>query len=116
MTDKWDDKLFSRWISLRGKFRSAKREKDYCAIISTCNEILELNERARFIGIMKALFEYEIAEAHKKLDDTKLAIKYYKLAVKSFEVYRSEKPLNKPDDFLSDIQKIQKKLTKLAAE
>ena len=109
----WDDNLFQNWISLRAKFRSAKREKDHPAIIAIGMDVIALSERASFIGIVNALFEYDIAEAHIKSGDTLAAVKYYRRSLDSFQVFRSTKKLRNPDDFLSDIEKIQKKLMKL---
>ena len=107
------DVLFNKWIELRNQYDKLKLEKNYRGIIEVSEKIIGLSKKAPDIGIMVAIFEQSIAEAYVKLEDVPSAIIYYKAAKKSFEEYRATKRLRSPDDYLSCVEKIQKKLAKL---
>lgn len=107
------EKQFAQWIELRELFKQAKRNKDYQSVINTGLKIIELGERTPKLGIMFPLFEKDIADAHLKTGNAPLSIFYYQKAIESYKKYRATQKLRNPNDFLSDIEKIQKKLDKL---
>lgn len=107
------EEQFAQWNELRGHFKRAKSNKDYQSVINTGLKIIELGESVPKLGIMTALFERDTADAYLKTGNISLATLYYEKAVKSFEKYRVTQRLHNPDDFLSDIEAVQKKLNKL---
>ena len=111
--DDWNDALFNRWQELRKSHKEAKRAKDHRAVIKIGAEIIELAGRAPFIGILVAVFQKDAGDAYVKLDDAPTAIVSYGQAIQSFEAHRAAGQLRSPDDFLADIEKLQKKLAKL---
>ena len=113
MTDDWNDALFNRWQELRKSHKEAKRAKDHQAVINIGVEIIDLAGCAPFIGIFVAVFQKDAGDAYVKLGDTAAAIIRYEQAIKSFEAHRAAGKLNRSDDFLADIEKLQKKLAKL---
>ena len=113
MTNDWNDALFNRWQKLRKNHKEAKRAKDHLAVIKIGADIIELAGRAPFIEIFEALFQKDMADAFVKLDDAPAAIVHYEHAIKLFEAHRAAGKLRNPDDFLTDIEKLQKKLAKL---
>jgi hypothetical protein len=110
----FSDKSFHKWLKLRSEFAAAKSAKDWPNVIQGCNLILELDDKAKYIGIFVPLFLKEIAKAHAKLGDRPNAIKNYRLAKEAFEEYRESKALNKPDDRLDEIAKMNKAIAKLS--
>ena len=110
---RWNEQTFDKWLALREKFSIYKKNKDWIKLISVCDEIIRLDEEAKFIGIMVPLFYKDIAYAHEKLGEISNALNYYQLAKDGLLKYRSEKPLSKPDDWLDIIRIIDKKITKL---
>lgn len=113
MPNNWDDKLFQKWLDLREEFRTQKKNKDWIPVIKVCNEIIDLDLKAKFIGIMIPIFHREIARAYQYLNNFSEAIKFYSLSKEGFLKHRKEKALNKPDDWLIDISKIDKKISTL---
>lgn len=114
MSNKWDDTLFQKWQSIRKEFNDNKKAKNWIKVIENCLVIIQLDLKAKFIGIMLPIFYREMANAYEKISDTSNAINYYRIAKEEFLKYRSEKSLNAPSDWLSDIDKIDKKLAKLS--
>jgi putative heme degradation protein len=108
-----EEELFDKWLELREQHGKAKREKDYTAIIEVSEKIITHSKQAPDIRIMDAVFERDIADAYIKMGNVPSAVTFYKRAVKSFETYRATNKLRDPGDFLSEIEKIQKKLLKL---
>ena len=108
-----DDKHIEQWLKLREKFRAAKKSKDYSKVITYSLNIIDLSQKAPFIGIFVPSFEYDIAELYNKLGDKENALKYYEASKQSFISYRATNPLHKPDDYLSDIARIDKRIQKL---
>ncbi len=113
MSDQSFEKQFAQWLKLRGHFKQVKRNKDYQSVIDTGLKIIDLGKRTPKLGIMTALFERDIAEAYMKLGNASQAIVYFEKAIKSFKKYRTSQKLRDPNDFISDIETIQKKLNKL---
>ncbi|PKK82124.1 MAG: hypothetical protein CVT49_15350 [candidate division Zixibacteria bacterium HGW-Zixibacteria-1] len=113
MSIEWNDKDFDKWQKLRNKYREAKKENNYKKVISLCETIIDLDKRAKFICIMTPLFLKDIANAYYKLGEMSKSLKYYELALDSFVKFRAENKLNKPTDWLNDIDKIQKKIEML---
>ncbi len=113
MNDQSFEKQSAQWLKLREHFQQVKRNKDYQSVIDTGLKIIDLDKRTPELGIMTALFERDIAEAYMKLGDTSKSIVYFEKAIESFKKYRASQKLHDPDDFLSDIETIQKKLNKL---
>jgi hypothetical protein len=104
---------FQLWITLRNDFRKAKKEKNYKDIIYYANKIIELDRKEKSIGIMVSIFLKDIGDAEYKLMNVAESIKYFELAIKSFQEYRATHKLNKPDDFLKDIQVVENKIKKV---
>ncbi|MCK4881879.1 MAG: hypothetical protein KAS92_02515 [Candidatus Omnitrophica bacterium] len=113
MKSKWDDSLFNAWLKLREAFRNAKKDKNYNNIIQIGLDILKLDKTAKFIGIMTPLFNKDIANSYLKINDNENALKYYKLSLNGFIEYRKNNTLNKPTDWLKDIEILEKKINKL---
>jgi len=110
--DNRDDELFNTWLKLHDKYRQAKKNKDLKEIINSCEQIIELDLKAKSIKIMVPIFQKEIGDAYAKLGNNKLAKSYYLYAIEGFKKKR-ESPLNKPDDWLKDIEVLQNKINKL---
>ncbi|OHD19692.1 MAG: hypothetical protein A2086_01650 [Spirochaetes bacterium GWD1_27_9] len=113
MNNNWNDELFNEWLSLREKFRKAKKDKNYNEVIKICENIIILDKNAKFIKIMVPLFQKEIGNAHLKLGNNKDAKGYYNLAIEGFKLYRKEKSLKNSNDWLKDIDLLENKLKKL---
>lgn len=109
----FDQKKFDHWQALRSSFKEAKKEKDFEKVIRICKEIITLDAEAAFICIMKPLFYKEIGSAYLKLDNKELAANNLETARDEFINYRKTNPLNKPDDWLKDIEALNKKIEKL---
>jgi tetratricopeptide (TPR) repeat protein len=110
---KWNDRDFEEWLKLRELYREAKKQKDYEKVIFFCEEIIDLDKKAKFIGIMIPLFYKDIANSYSKLENTLKAIEFYELAVNGFIEYRKKAKLNSTSDWLNDIEKINKKIENL---
>ena len=113
MTTPWNEEAFSRWQTLRKELKQYKRAKEYKNIIDTAKEIIEISKRAESIKIMEPLFYKEIGMAHEKMGEKNEAIENYRLAAEGFAAHRKFNEVNKSDDFLKDIQSLEKKIRKL---
>ena len=82
-------------------------------MINTCNEIIQLDSKAKFIGIMIPIFYKEMARGYEKINDIANALKFYSLAKEAFINYRTTKALRNPDDWLADIDRIDKRISNL---
>ncbi len=111
--NKLNEKLFNKWITLREQYRYSKKDKDYNTIISISEQIIELDKTAKFIKIMVPLFHKDIGEANMKKGNTEEGKKSFQLAVDGFKQYRNDNRLNKPDDWLKDIEKLERKIKKI---
>jgi tetratricopeptide (TPR) repeat protein len=109
----FNPKEFKAWLALRERFIKAKREKNYKSVIELGNRIIAIAKSAPTIGIFVPSFEYDIAEAYNKQQEFSSSLEYYKRSMKSFEKYRATAKLHNPDDCLSDIAKIKRKISKL---
>jgi tetratricopeptide (TPR) repeat protein len=116
MSASWDQNKFDRWQELRKCLKERKRAKEYAQVIEAAEKIIDLDKKAPFIRIMTPLFHKEIGAACEKLGDLNKAIKNYQLAVDGFEEYRESNDLNKPDDWLKDIQSLSKKIERLQSK
>jgi len=110
--DNRDDELFSTWLKLHDKYRQAKKNKDLKEIINSCEQIIELDLKAKSIKIMVPIFQKDLGDAYAKLGRNELAKNYYLYAIEGLKKKR-ESPLNKPDDWLKDIEVLQKIINKL---
>jgi tetratricopeptide (TPR) repeat protein len=108
-----DSQEFLEWTLLREKFREAKRDKNYQQIIDTCHSIIKLDERARFIEIMTPLFYKDAGRAYLKLGEKQKALHHFQTAKSQFIEYRHNHKLSHPDDWLRDINFIEKTIQKL---
>lgn len=113
MSNKWNDALFQEWLCIRKNFNDNKKAKNWEKVIEDCAAIIELDSKAKFIGIMLPIFYREIANAYEKINEVTNAIDYYRCSKDAFLEYRANKSLKDPSDWLSDIDKIDKKLAKL---
>jgi hypothetical protein len=113
MPQEWNEVLFQKWNKLRELFRRYKKEQKWVAVISTCENIIQLDSNAKYIQIMVPLFYKEIANAYTKLNAIEKALNYYEISKTEFINYRANNPLHDPNDWLDEIAKIDKKLTKL---
>lgn len=116
MNDKWDEKLFNEFISLRNNWRNAKRNKDYVQIIESCEMILALDERAKFIGIMTPKFYKEIGNAYFKLNEFQNALCSFQIAKEQFINYRRDHNLSNSDDWLTEINSLDKNIRKAKSQ
>jgi hypothetical protein len=109
----YNDKSFHRWLSLGTELANAKEAKDWEGLIVACHSIIELDVRAKHIGIFVPRFLKKIAKAYSKLNDHPRALENYRLAKEAFENYRKTATLNKPDDWLDEIAKMDKEILKI---
>ena len=116
MSTSWDQKKFDRWQELRKTLKEHKRAKDYEQVIEVAGKIIDLDNEAKFIQIMTPLFYKEIGTAREKLGEISKAIENYQLAVDGFIKYRESNILNKQDDWLKDIQSLNKKIERLQSK
>lgn len=116
MSESWDQNKFNRWQELRKILKECKREKEYSQVIEVAGKIMDLDKEAPFIRIMTPLFYKEIGAACEKLGDLNGAIRNYQLAVDGFNKYRESSELNKPDDWLKDVQSLTKKIERLQSK
>lgn len=114
MSNKWNDAIFQEWQIVRKEFHDNKKAKNWTKVIENCNTIITLDSKAKFIGIMLPIFYKEMANAYEMIDDITNAISYYRIAKKEFQEYRAKRQLSTPSDWLNDIDKIDRKLTKLS--
>lgn len=113
MNIEWNDVDFGTWKELRDRHKEAKKNKDCSQIIQLCQNIIELDSRAKFLEIFLPVFFVDMGNAYQKLDDTINALKYYEMAKNSFNRYRKSNKLCNTNDWLNDIAKIEKKIIKL---
>jgi hypothetical protein len=113
MSTTWDDKVFEEFVALRERFRGAKRAKNHTIVIEVCREILAIDRRAEFLGILTPLFNKEIGNAYLAINETTRAVEFFQLAKDGYIERRKSQPLNRPDDWLKDIEIIDRKLSKL---
>lgn len=113
MSSDWDDDLFNQWQELREQYRQCKKNKDYSNVIHYCEQIIELDKKAKFIEIMVPLFEKDTGDAYLKCGNRHMARKHFILAVNGFKEYRKNNALSSPDDWLKDIERLQKKIDKI---
>lgn len=116
MSASWDQKKFDRWQELRNNLKEYKQDKDYAKVFEVAGNIIDLDKEAPFIRIMTPLFYKEIGAACEKLGDLNNAIENYQLAVDGFTKYRESNDLNKPDDWLKDINSLNKKIERLRSK
>lgn len=116
MSESWDQNKFDRWQELRRSLKECKREKEYAQVIEVAEKIIDLDKEAPFIRIMTPLFYKEIGVACEKLGDLNDAIKNYQLAEDGLKKYRESNELNKPDDWLKDIQSLSRKIERLQSK
>jgi hypothetical protein len=116
MNNKFDQKLFDEWLSLRKQLAEAKHSKNHENIIKLCLAILSLNDRAKFIKIMTPLFYKEIANSYLKLNDYANALHYLETARDDFIAYRQNNNLDNPDDWLKDINTLEKDIDKIISK
>jgi vacuolar-type H+-ATPase catalytic subunit A/Vma1 len=113
MQHDWNDQQFEKWLRLMTAFTTNKKNKKWIDVINNCNEIIQLNSNAQYIGIMFPIFYKEMASAYEKIDDIVNAIKFYYLAKEAFINYRTTNPLRNPEDWLADIDRIDKRISHL---
>ena len=113
MCNKWNEETFEEFIALRDNFRKAKRNKNYVQLIELCMAIIALHERAKFIGIMTPIFHKEIGNAYLKLNNYPNALHSLQLARKKYIEYRQNNNLKNPNDWLDDINALDKKILKI---
>ena len=109
----WVQRLFDEWLSLRKRIADAKRDKDYGKVVELGMAVLSLDKRAKFIGVMTPLFHKEIGNAYLKLKDYANAIRYLEIAQDDFVEYRRENKLRHPDDWLKDVNSLEKIIRKI---
>ena len=108
MINRWNNKIFDEFISLRYELRAAKRDKDYQQVLSIGQQILELDKSAKFLKIATPIFLKDMGNACIKLGDNASAVTYFKDAIKKFTVLRTQSR-----DWQNEIDVIQRKLDKL---
>ncbi|RFA27313.1 hypothetical protein CAI21_14850 [Alkalilimnicola ehrlichii] len=113
MAVKFDQEKFDQWQELRKNLKEAKRSKAYEQVIGLCKEIIGLDRSAKFIQIMTPLFFKEMGAAYEKVGEEDSALEAYKAARDGFLKYREHNNLHSPDDWLKDIQALEKKIGKL---
>jgi hypothetical protein len=106
------DRLFSKWIKLRTKFREAKSSKNWLRIIEIASEIIEFDKTAKSIGIFLPVFEVSIANAYLKLENREVAIAHYHTALEGFILENKKQPTS----WLKEIARITKKIERLESK
>ena len=109
----YNQKEFNKWNNLRDLLRTAKSDKDYHSIIEICTKILELSHSNKWIGILDGLFYKELGNAYLKIGENQNAITNFLKAKDFFILYRKNNKLSKPDDWLKDIELLEKKIEKI---
>ena len=109
----YNQKEFNKWNTFRELLRTAKSEKDYYSIIEICSRILELSQANKWIGILDGLFYKELGNAYLKIGENQNAVTYFVKAKDFFIQYRKNNKLSKPDDWLKDIELLEKKISKI---
>jgi tetratricopeptide (TPR) repeat protein len=109
--DNWDDRKFNKWLKLRDSLAEAKSQKNYQKVIDKANEVLELDSKAKFIGIFVPMFEKDIADAYLKLNKVEDALEHYQYALTG---YKEEH--EKTNGWVKDIERIEAKLLKLESK
>lgn len=113
MQDDWNDALFQKWLHLRTDFKNNKKNKKWINLVNNCNDIIQLSSKAKFIGIMIPIFYKEAANAYEKINDITNALKFYSLAKEAFINYRATNALKNRNDWLADIDIIDKRISRL---
>ena len=116
MKNKWDDNLFENWLYLRNQLKAFKKDKNWLKVTVTCAEIIQLDSKAKFIGIMVPIFYKESAIAYEKMNDFTNAINYYSLAKDGFIKHRNENRLANANDWIQDIDRIEEKIAGLLSK
>jgi hypothetical protein len=109
----WNQVLFDKWLHLREEFKALKKQKRYDDYIATGQEIIELARRAKFIGIMIPLFQYDLAKANEILGKLDESEKCYADARKGFVHIRQEERLAHPGDWLAEIARIDRAVQRI---
>jgi hypothetical protein len=110
VTEIFDQKVLNEFISLRNRVRDAKRAKQYSEVIVLCVAVLEIDNRARFLKILTPLFLKHIGDAYLKLQEQTKALEFFTLARDGYLNLRKTQKLNRPDDWLKDIEILEKKI------
>lgn len=113
MPSTWNEEVFEEFTKLHSSLKDAKKAKNYGQVIAICKNIIELDGRAKFMQIMVPIFLKEIGSAYLKLNRKESATEYFKLARNGYIEHRSRGRLNKPDDWLKDIARLEKSILKL---
>lgn len=113
MQNDWNEELFKKWLHLRTDFKNNKKNKKWINLINNCNEIIKLDSTAKFIGLMAPIFYKEMASAYEKINDIANSLKFYSIAKEAFINYRTTNALRNPDDWLADIDRIDKRIFKM---
>jgi hypothetical protein len=113
MPQDWNENLFQEWIKLRESFKANKRQKNWGSVINICEEIIQLDSKAKFIHIMTPLFYKELANAYEKINDIDNSLRFYEISRGLFIDYRSNNKLKNPNDWIDEITKIEKRMDAL---
>ncbi|MEQ5857620.1 tetratricopeptide repeat protein [Halomonas sp. EF61] len=116
MPELFNQNQFDRWQELRKPLNEHKRAKEHGQVVEVARMIISLDKEAKFIRIMTPLFYKEIGMAYEKLSETEKAIESYRQAVEGLVRYRESNDLNSPEDWLKDIQSLNKNIDRLQAK
>jgi tetratricopeptide (TPR) repeat protein len=107
--EKWNDRKYNKWLTLRENIGIAKKEKNLQDIIEIGKSIIELDSQAKFIGIMVPIFEKEIAGAYLKQGKKTEATAFYQAALAG---YKADQTIS-PGSWIKDVDRLEKQLAKL---
>jgi hypothetical protein len=115
-TEEWEEKKFCEWQRLREEFGKVKKEKAYQKVIDVAYLIIGLSDEAKFIGILEAIFQKEIGNAYLNLEQKDKAIPHFKAALAGFKTEHEKNKADKPNNWIKDINQLEKTLAKLQSE
>ncbi len=101
--------------ALREKLNKAVRKKDYYTAVEACQEIIALDQRAKSLNIIVALYHKDLGEAYLKLLEYEKAVESLNTAREGLIKYRATQKLKYPEDWLNEIWNIEKLIQRIEA-
>lgn len=99
--------------ALRDTLNKADRKKDYYTVVDACLEIIALDRRAKSLNIMGCLYHKDLGEAYLKLHEYEKAVESLNTAREGLIEFRATHKLRFPEDWLVEIQKIEKLIQRI---
>lgn len=113
-TEKWDERKFKQWLKYRTDLNEAKRNNAWESVILICNKIIEFDQHAKFINIFIPIIRKDKCKALGKVQRYKEAIEEYQTVINELRMFRLSEPLSSPNDWLDEIEKVNKEICRLS--